>query len=290
MHIRPMLPTDITAVTDIGDAAFIDDEYFLFIHPHSHKYPISWRDHVYSRIRRRLHEPGLHCFVCVLDSRDTTLLASGNCAVGEVAGYGIWERLGPTTSPTAVAWRANNRTFCAWVERTLFAVQDKYEDLFRIHRSIDRANLARLMTSADGCDVFDKYLAEHWHMRVLAVHPRFQRQGVGQHLVTWGLDRARHEGVTATIDASENGSRLYRKLGFRSVGWLDLAVEQAWPGGQIMVYDPTGEHIRLAIGDERNFKVAGTTREVDAVWKKLDEKEALEKKEGDVDHVGDKGP
>ncbi|KAK8102541.1 hypothetical protein PG984_015687 [Apiospora sp. TS-2023a] len=51
---------------------------------------------------------------------------------------------------------------------------------------------------------------------ICAVDPRFQRRGVANRLVQWGLDEARRRGgLEATTEASAMGRHAYARLGFR---------------------------------------------------------------------------
>lgn len=49
---------------------------------------------------------------------------------------------------------------------------------------------------------------------MLAVDPKWQRNGIGQMLVQWGLEKAQKEGIPAGLEASEAGCPLYLKWGF----------------------------------------------------------------------------
>lgn len=60
-------------------------------------------------------------------------------------------------------------------------------------------------------------IEEHWHLKMLGVDPKWQRNGVGKMLTLWGLERAREEGVPAGLEASEAGGPMYLKLGFVEV-------------------------------------------------------------------------
>lgn len=56
--------------------------------------------------------------------------------------------------------------------------------------------------------------ADCWYLAVLAVHPDFQNQGIGRMLVEWGLDRAREEGVHASVISATGKEPFYQKCGF----------------------------------------------------------------------------
>ncbi|KAK8876967.1 hypothetical protein PGQ11_001913 [Apiospora arundinis] len=58
--------------------------------------------------------------------------------------------------------------------------------------------------------------AATFSLDICAVDPRFQRRGVAQRLVAWGLDEARRRGgLESTTEASAMGRHAYARLGFR---------------------------------------------------------------------------
>lgn len=79
-------------------------------------------------------------------------------------------------------------------------------------------------------------LEEHWHLKMLAVDPKWQRNGIGQMLVRWGLEKAQEDGVSAGLESSETGAPMYLKLGFVEVErFLMLEGRVTFP---IMVWRP----------------------------------------------------
>ncbi|KAF1966297.1 putative GNAT family acetyltransferase [Bimuria novae-zelandiae CBS 107.79] len=59
-----------------------------------------------------------------------------------------------------------------------------------------------------------------------AVDPDFQRRGIAQKLVQWGLDEAkRRGGLECTTEASSMGRGAYQKLGFKPEGTDDMVYE-----------------------------------------------------------------
>lgn len=53
------------------------------------------------------------------------------------------------------------------------------------------------------------------YCHVVAVDPHFQRQGIGQLLMNFGIDVARKTRLPMYIESSKDGVRLYEKLGCR---------------------------------------------------------------------------
>lgn len=63
---------------------------------------------------------------------------------------------------------------------------------------------------------------EIWELKTLAVHPAFQKRGVGGELVEWGLSQARKEKTKVGVMSSPLGKGLYLKKGFEDLGELVL--------------------------------------------------------------------
>ncbi|KAJ3168150.1 hypothetical protein HDU88_001588 [Geranomyces variabilis] len=70
----------------------------------------------------------------------------------------------------------------------------------------------------------------HWYLNLLAVDPAMQRKGIGEMLSRWGMDRAERDGLYVTLYATEDGGRLYRRLGFVVTGKLVRDVEGTTDG------------------------------------------------------------
>ncbi|KAI1804168.1 hypothetical protein F4811DRAFT_562023 [Daldinia bambusicola] len=57
------------------------------------------------------------------------------------------------------------------------------------------------------------------HLRSCSVDPAYQRRGIAQRFVQWGLDEARRRGgLEAITEASSMGRHVYSRLGFRAEG------------------------------------------------------------------------
>jgi GNAT superfamily N-acetyltransferase len=59
----------------------------------------------------------------------------------------------------------------------------------------------------------------------LAVHPAYQRQGIGRRLVEWDLEQATRDKTPVGLEASAKGTHLYHSLGFQTVNVMPLVEE-----------------------------------------------------------------
>ncbi|KAF3921873.1 hypothetical protein AA313_de0209924 [Arthrobotrys entomopaga] len=64
---------------------------------------------------------------------------------------------------------------------------------------------------------FEKYL----HLNILVVDPKYQRRGIGEALVRWGVNKAIKENIPSTLEASRAGKKVYLKCGFEEEKVLD---------------------------------------------------------------------
>jgi ribosomal protein S18 acetylase RimI-like enzyme len=58
-------------------------------------------------------------------------------------------------------------------------------------------------------------------LEYLAVNPDYRRRGVGEKLVSWGIEQADKQGVDSVLEATNDGGKLYRKLGFEDIAPIE---------------------------------------------------------------------
>ncbi|KIW37917.1 uncharacterized protein PV06_09895 [Exophiala oligosperma] len=79
-------------------------------------------------------------------------------------------------------------------------------------------------------------------LAALGTSPRFQRQGAGSLLITWGLERADDRGLATYVEASPGALKLYENHGFHEASRLKLDMAP-WKEGNYfntcMVREPT---------------------------------------------------
>ncbi|WPH01543.1 Hypothetical protein R9X50_00438900 [Acrodontium crateriforme] len=68
----------------------------------------------------------------------------------------------------------------------------------------------------------------HLLLDICFCHPDYQRQGVGQLLVAWGVKKPDELRLPAFVEASPTGTRLYERNGFHALENVSLKNER-WP-------------------------------------------------------------
>jgi GNAT superfamily N-acetyltransferase len=82
----------------------------------------------------------------------------------------------------------------------------------------------------------ERYLYCH----VVAVHPEYQKKGIGRLLVEYGLGVARQAGLPVYVESSKDGLKLYEKTGFRKLREQPVPKE-GQDSATFMVALPAGE-------------------------------------------------
>ncbi|EED21250.1 conserved hypothetical protein [Talaromyces stipitatus ATCC 10500] len=92
-----------------------------------------------------------------------------------------------------------------------------------------RREVLAVPSSETGSDAPVK-LRKRVYLIALAVHPDYQRKGIGRRLVQWGLDEADRLGRISYLEATMEGIRLYEQSGFEKV--KDISMDLTPFGGK----------------------------------------------------------
>jgi len=80
----------------------------------------------------------------------------------------------------------------------------------------------------------------HWELCTLAVNPPYQRRGIGQKLVAWGLERAKTDGLPAVVIGAKDTEPFYQRCGFvHLVGYASTEIEDDDDGIKVKRIDET---------------------------------------------------
>ncbi|CAF3498880.1 hypothetical protein SNK03_000159 [Fusarium graminearum] len=195
--------SDLPEVARVMSKAFWNDNLFGdLIHPHREKYP---------------DDPDLYWLrrarVSFWDYRWRGIVAIAKDDSGKdvIAGIAQWERLGKE--------ERNSNVHISIPIRNLFKPLSSL--VMNIHariwpnRAADPENEDIIERTYPYFErIWSGKRAESWYLSALAVHPDFQRQGVGKRLAQWGIEKAQAEGVCASLVAAHGTDDFYIKLGF----------------------------------------------------------------------------
>ncbi|EPS39558.1 hypothetical protein H072_6700 [Dactylellina haptotyla CBS 200.50] len=195
---------------DIVTAAFAEDQSFCWRYPERKKYPAHDR-HLYWRyLGAELLDPSVYVVVAYLNDNGKEV----------PVGYSTWERRGDGK-------KAEAKTRDSWLQRSeryLFTLQERvYSTLFpnpaAYQPAIDlmRQSFASTDEELAALPGFEKYL----HLNILVVDPSYQRRGIGEALVKWGVEKVKRENMPAALEASRAGKRVYSKCGFQELKIID---------------------------------------------------------------------
>lgn len=207
MHLRPAQPSDEPAIVSLCARAFYNEDLFgRVMHPHRDQYPedleIYWR----AVVRRDWANPRNRVFVVVRRSESQPPQNGDKNEEDEVVGMAIWQRQGDDATAQKIIQEHTDPT-------PLFAHVAP-----RQNRAADPSKKDHLANSAKYTQHYWSGVhSENWYLSLCAVDPAHAGRGYGRLLVQWGLERAREEGVDASVVSSEGSPPFYLRCGFDEV-------------------------------------------------------------------------
>lgn len=106
-------------------------------------------------------------------------------------------------------------------EQFALRMEGIYRWYFNIDKSYDKLRFAKFWNVLSDNPFFEE-VTNHWELEVLAVHPAFQRQGLGSMLLSWGMAQASHHQLPVVVAATFSGEHLYKSHGFRECGRINF--------------------------------------------------------------------
>lgn len=203
MPTRPLTHPDLLPASHLLAAAFHADPIFgAFVHPHRDAHPQDIHLYWLRFLREALYTPNEHLIITYTEPSQP-----GQEQI--VTGLAHWIR--NTSAPPQPSWASR---------AALFAVQ-KYnaaEEYFYPNRALCPANDALI---PQGVPFFAHHWsgsrADSWHLSLLGVDPPYGKRGFGRELVSWGMERARGEGVSCSVISVPGQEGFYGKCGFDCV-------------------------------------------------------------------------
>lgn len=228
--IRRARYSDIPYMANIAANEYRDSDLNKFLCPYRHQYPDHFIRRFLQIFRARHFDPRSIGFVAVEPSRPHKPVA-----------YMQMTRLG-NDEPARQLIAAQDSVWCRLC-RWALQIQTSIVNYLRPDRSTDR-DAARQFGESTGRDS-EKYwgsdemrakYGNRWHVRGLVVSSSHQRRGIGQALMAEVLQRAQRENVVVGLEASGDGEKLYRSLGFEMRGPFSMVIGS--PVGGCMMWTP----------------------------------------------------
>ncbi|KAF5575367.1 gnat family protein [Fusarium subglutinans] len=232
--IRPVTADDLDAIVEIVIKAFPFDEQFAYRYPYRKQYP---EEHY--KYTRLYYAEYLNT---TLAGQNTIMLATApdlkNPKETKVISLSIWDNPGnraPDPDIPAVAPPKN-------------------------HPERKDCNPARLKAYSEATmkarkDIFVSRFGERQlSLRQMATLPDYWKRGAASKLLSWGMERARNEGVAIPMFAGNMGKLLYAKFGFKELGRVKIQA----PGESEVIYeiamawDPRDESGEVGKGSGRD--------------------------------------
>ena len=199
MHLRAALPTDEPLMARICARAFFNDDLFgRVIHPQRTTYPDDVQIYWHEWLRRDWASPRSRILVAVREPDH----------VGDqerIVGVAIWERQGDDVGA--------QRALDDFVDPGPWPALETTRN-----RALDPSKKTILQDS----EAYMKHYwagprATNWYLALCCVDPKYQQRGCGRLLTSWGLERAKEDGIRASVIASDGSSGFYLKCGFDEI-------------------------------------------------------------------------
>ncbi|CAK3977614.1 hypothetical protein MYCGRDRAFT_49004 [Lecanosticta acicola] len=205
MPVRPATYADLLPASKFLAKAF-EDEYLFgeYMHPHRKEYP---GDFYLTFLRNFLRIP------YVSGAMDAILVSYKENEQGQeqVTGIAVWKRNS--------AHPGSKSLFATAKIRAMEWYNNYFEPFLCPNRAIDPSRQSIL---GDNWPFIQHHWtgsrAEVWDLALLGVDPSQGGQGFGKELVSWGLEKAKGEGVGCSVVSAEGKEGFYERCGFTIVG------------------------------------------------------------------------
>ncbi|KAE8313386.1 acyl-CoA N-acyltransferase [Aspergillus transmontanensis] len=233
IQIRRMTRPDIPYMAHLASTTYFNSPLSQFLSPYRHTYPEDFTQRFVQMIRARYFNPRCIGFVAVSASNPDIPVA-----------YAQFIRLGNDnaardliTAQTSI-WNTLRRwyvTVQTWIENLLWPDRSGDADAVRRFEKSAEVDGLRFWESEE----MKRLYGERWHAQSVVVSGDWRRRGIGRRLMGEVLRRAQEDGVVVGLEASEDGEKLYRSLGFELRGRFSLLLG-GQDGGGIMMWRPKG--------------------------------------------------
>ncbi|KAJ5454593.1 uncharacterized protein N7458_005549 [Penicillium daleae] len=228
--IRRAQYSDIPFMANIAAAEFRDSDLNKFLCPYRHQYPDHFNRRFLQMFQARHFDPRSIGFVAVEPSSPHKPVAYIH-----LTRFGDDEQARRLIAAQDSLWR---RLCHRLLQLRTMIVNYLWPDRSTDHDAARQFDESAKRDSEKywGSDEMRAKYGNRWHVRGLVVSSSHQRRGVGQALMAEVLQRAQQEGVVVGLEASGDGEKLYRLLGFEMRGPFSMIVGP--PVGGFMMWTP----------------------------------------------------
>ncbi|KAF2013613.1 acyl-CoA N-acyltransferase [Aaosphaeria arxii CBS 175.79] len=214
--LRLATPADQPAIARLCASAFYEDElYGPLMHPFRKEYPQDYEAYFHRKFASEWYNWDCIWWVVTVPADDATAVKESkgsNPDEEKLVGIAIWEYKGSMATKYGLG---------AWDPRRLVKPAVEY------CQSIQTAMCPNRAANPDPIlhNPFPHalpFFKHHWagprensiYLDLLGIDPAYQGRGLGKQLVQWGIEKAKEEGVCASVVSSKAGYGLYQKMGF----------------------------------------------------------------------------
>ncbi|CAD0085037.1 unnamed protein product [Aureobasidium mustum] len=214
MPVRPARWRDLKPAARIASLAFWEDEFIGgCLHPHRAKHPESFERHF-------LHDFYRSSF----DAHTQIMVSYPSDNPERITGMAIWSRVGDGGKHMEAS-----QSWLYWVmSRCIVPIYIGVDSFIRRNRAADFAAWNDMKDSDLPMDerFENSEYNETWDLELLFQAPQYQGRGFGKELVSWGIARAREEGIRVSVGSAPGKEGFYKSLG------IDEVVEQTSHDGK----------------------------------------------------------
>ncbi|KAJ0420358.1 acyl-CoA N-acyltransferase [Aspergillus carlsbadensis] len=233
--ITPLKPTEYTAAFTLADTCFASLDTLLFKETAYPPSPTSSAQRTTSRIARLANS-----------TPRPTLFKVTDTATGEIIGVAHWTIHTDDEEVTqSVADAVADIVDASIPEMNRDAVRGFYTMVTEGKRDVLRVDVPV-------CGVYGRRgpgypvvkMTRRVELDTVFVHPDYRRRGVATRLLEWGIEQAERLGLLVYLEATEEGRRVYERVGFEVVRVERFDAAWFWGAGRceytFMVRMPTG--------------------------------------------------
>lgn len=248
--VRPMRWNDTYQAGFVASRAYHDTAFTEFLSPGRRQYPQDYIRGFNQRISSRLLEANNRSFVAVTVDEPDVPVAYMQC-----------ERRGDDEGAKEVV--REKKSIWLSICEVVYKAWVKYSTMIWPDRSgMNEADMAFFIQATEGEE--QKHWegrpdrANRWYCRSMVVSQEFQRRGVGRALMNEVVSRAEEQGVPIQLEASPEGEKLYKSIGFELLDrFMNPFGESEKNEGGVMIWHPKRKDIGTASSETTRVETDG---------------------------------